>query len=93
MAKNNGMAILMVDYKGDRLQSIVAAVSFVKSKIRRGFEKYCEKCDSRGGAEAVRENKPYIYKCCFGMVDVAIPIVFQRDIFRCCDDWSGKDGL
>lgn len=42
------------------------------------LKKYCEKCDSRGGAEAVRENRPYIYQCCFGLIDVAIPIVISE---------------
>lgn len=42
------------------------------------LKKYCEKCDSRGGVEAVRENRPYIYQCCFGLIDVAIPIVISE---------------
>ncbi len=37
--------------------------------------KYCQKCDSRGGLEAVRLNKPYIYLCHYNIVDIAIPII------------------
>ena len=79
LAKTTGMAILMVDYKGRPITKHSGCCEFCK-KVRSDevLKKYCEKCDSRGGAEAVRENKPYIYKCCFGMVDVAIPIVFQE---------------
>ncbi|MGL5245486.1 MAG: PocR ligand-binding domain-containing protein, partial [Sarcina sp.] len=36
---------------------------------------YCQKCDSRGGLEAVRLNKPYIYLCHFNIIDIAIPII------------------
>lgn len=79
LAKTTGMAIIMVDYKGKPLSKHSLCSSFCK-KIRNDdmLGQYCEKCDSRGGAEAVRENKPYIYKCCFGLIDVAIPIVFKN---------------
>ena len=78
LAKTMGMAIIMVDYKGKPLSHHSCCCDFCK-KIRQDdiLGQYCEKCDSRGGAEAVRENRPYIYECCFGLVDVAIPIVFQ----------------
>lgn len=78
LAKTIGMAIIMVDYKGKPLSNHSYCSNFCK-KIRNDeiLGQYCEKCDSRGGAEAVRENKPYIYKCCFGLIDVAIPIVFK----------------
>ena len=78
LAETTGMAILMVDYKGRPITKHSCCCEFC-DKVRSDevLKKYCEKCDSRGGAEAVRQNKPYIYKCCFGMVDVAIPIVFK----------------
>lgn len=25
----------------------------------------------------MRENRPYIYRCCFGLIDIAIPILSQ----------------
>lgn len=79
LAETTGMAILMVDYKGRPITKHSCCCEFC-DKVRSDevLKKYCEKCDSRGGAEAVRQNKPYIYKCCFGMVDVAIPIVFKE---------------
>lgn len=79
LAETTGMAILMVDYKGRPVTKHSCCCEFCE-KVRADevLKKYCEKCDSRGGVEAVRENKPYIYKCCFGMVDVAIPIVFKE---------------
>ncbi len=35
----------------------------------------CERCDSRGGLEAARLEKPYIYKCHKGLIDFATPII------------------
>lgn len=79
LAETTGMAILMVDYKGRPITKHSSCCEFCQ-KVREDeiLRQYCEKCDSRGGAEAVRENKPYIYKCCFGLVDAAIPIVFKE---------------
>ena len=37
-----------------------------------------QKCDSRGGLEAARNKKPYTYVCHMGVVDVAIPIIYQN---------------
>lgn len=39
--------------------------------------KYCQKCDSRGGLEAVRSNEPYIYLCHYNIIDIAIPIMID----------------
>jgi YesN/AraC family two-component response regulator len=39
--------------------------------------KYCQKCDSRGGIEAVRLNEPYIYLCHYNIIDIAIPIMID----------------
>ncbi|MBO8433736.1 MAG: PocR ligand-binding domain-containing protein [Tyzzerella sp.] len=79
LAKTSGMPIIMVDYKGTPLSKHSMCSEFcIRIRSDEVLGKYCEKCDSRGGAEAVRENKPYIYKCCFGLIDVAIPIVFKN---------------
>ncbi len=79
LANLMGMAILMVDYRGVPVTKHSNCCLFCQ-KVREDpiLKKYCEKCDSRGGAEAVRENQPYIYQCCFGLIDVAIPIVLQN---------------
>ena len=61
LAKTTGMAIIMVDYKGKPLSQHSCCCDFCQ-KIRQDdiLGQYCEKCDSRGGAEAVRQNRPYI---------------------------------
>lgn len=70
------MAIITVDYKGIPVSKHSFCNPFCGT-VRNDPElsSYCQKCDSRGGLEAVRLNKPYIYLCHFNIVDIAIPII------------------
>ncbi|WP_252233382.1 PocR ligand-binding domain-containing protein, partial [Clostridium sp. DSM 1985] len=58
------VAIIIVDYKGNPITKHSGCHRFCKA-VRANPElvKYCQKCDSRGGLEAVRLNEPYIYLC------------------------------
>jgi len=70
------MAIITVDYKGVAVTKHSNCSEFCK--MVRKYPKYrelCEKCDSRGGLESVRTQKPYIYVCHAGLVDFATPII------------------
>lgn len=69
------LAIITVDYKGIPITVHSNCHPFCQ-KVRNDPElsKRCQKCDSRGGLEAVRSNKPYIYLCHYNIVDIAIPI-------------------
>lgn len=72
------LAIITVDYKGNPVTQHSSCSKFCE--IVRGDEelsKYCKKCDSRGGLEAVRLNEPYIYLCHYNIVDIAIPIIID----------------
>ena len=73
------MAILMVNYKGEPITPHSGCQKFC-AQIRKNSEmrKWCQKCDARAGFEAMQDNKPYIYKCHFGLVDIAIPIVVDN---------------
>ncbi|GLX66090.1 PocR ligand-binding domain-containing protein [Paenibacillus glycanilyticus] len=73
------MAIITVDYKGVPVSKHSQCQSFC-SEVRKdpALSSYCQKCDARGGLEAVRSNKPYIYQCHFGILDIAIPIVVDN---------------
>ena len=73
------MAILMVDYKGVPATKHSGCHAFCQ-KIRQDpkLNGYCQKCDSRGGFEAMKNNSPYIYKCYFSIVDMAIPIIVNN---------------
>lgn len=72
------VAIIVVDYKGNPVTKHSGCHRFCKA-VRANPElvKYCEKCDSRGGLEAVRLNEPYIYLCHYNIIDIAIPIMID----------------
>lgn len=72
------MAIITVDYKGVPVTKHSHCQSFCQA-VRKDemLSEYCQKCDARGGLEAVRINKPYIYSCHFNIVDIAIPILID----------------
>ncbi|MCH4886361.1 AraC family transcriptional regulator [Acidaminobacter sp. JC074] len=75
MSKATEMAIIAVDFKGNPVTKHSRCQAFCT--LVRSDEKLndlCEKCDSRGGLEAARLQKPYVYMCHMGVVDVAIPI-------------------
>lgn len=73
------MAIITVNYKGIPVTAHSRCQPFCES-VRRDPElsAYCQKCDARGGLEAVRLNKPYIYRCHFNIIDIAIPILVDN---------------
>ena len=74
-----GLAIITVDYMGVPITGHSSCTKFCK-KIRSSINlfNYCEKCDSRGGLEAARIRKPYIYICHAGVLDLAIPIIVDN---------------
>lgn len=73
------MAILTVDYKGIPVTKHSYCQPFCQG-VRQDshLSQYCQKCDARGGLEAVRQNKPYIYLCHFNIIDIAIPIIIDN---------------
>ncbi len=72
------VAIIIVDYKGNPVTAHSGCYRFCRA-VRANAElvKYCQKCDSRGGLEAVRLNEPYIYLCHYNIIDIAIPIMID----------------
>lgn len=68
-------AILTVNYKGEALTTHSNCSEFC-AQIRKDpkLSKLCRKCDSRGGLESVRLNRPYLYLCHLGVIEIAIPI-------------------
>lgn len=73
------MAIVIVDYKGNPVTKHSGCHKFCEMvRDNPNLAKHCQKCDSRGGLEAVRLNKPYIYLCHYNIVDVAIPIIIDE---------------
>lgn len=76
IAEATGISIITVDYKGKPATKHSKCSEFC-SLMRKNdrFSELCEKCDSRGGLEAARLEKPYIYRCHKGLVDFATPII------------------
>ncbi|AOZ93006.1 PocR ligand-binding domain-containing protein [Paenibacillus crassostreae] len=73
------MAIITVDYKGIPVTKHSYCQPFCQG-VRKDsvLSSYCQKCDARGGLEAVRLDKPYIYKCHFNIIDIAVPIIIDN---------------
>ncbi|WP_438348494.1 PocR ligand-binding domain-containing protein [Paenibacillus sp. FA6] len=73
------MAIITVDYKGTPVTEHSYCQPFCQG-VRKDsvLSPYCQTCDARGGLEAVRLNKPYIYMCHFNIIDIAIPIIIDN---------------
>jgi ligand-binding sensor protein/AraC-like DNA-binding protein len=76
IAKATDMAVITIDYKGHPITKHSQCSAFCNS-VRKNPELSinCEKCDSRGGLEAARNQEAYIYLCHLGIVDFAIPII------------------
>jgi len=79
LAVVTGMAIITVDYKGVPVTVHSGCSAFCK-RVREvpALNMACQKCDSRGGLEATRQQKPYIYLCHAGILDAAIPIIVKN---------------
>ncbi len=78
IANATNFSVLTVDYKGIPVTQHSQCSDFCKTVRRHSvYAKLCEKCDSRGGIEAARIQKPYIYLCHFGLIDFAVPIIIN----------------
>lgn len=78
LAAQTKLAIITVDYKGVPITTHSGCRPFCAAvRSRPNLEKHCQKCDSRGGLEAVRMNAPYIYLCHCNIIDIAIPIIID----------------
>lgn len=76
IARATKMAIITVDYRGRPVTEHSCCHPFCQSvRADERLSSYCQKCDARGGLEAVRQNAPYIYYCHFGIIDIAVPIM------------------
>ena len=76
IARLTGTAIITSDYKGNPSTKHSCRTDFC-SVIREDpiSRKRCYRCDALAGLEAVRRERPYIYLCHCGIVDVAVPVL------------------
>lgn len=76
IAEATDLALLMVDFKGVPVTQHSGCTTHCQQIRELGhYRDLCQKCDSRGGLEAARLQKPYIYVCHRGIVDLAVPII------------------
>lgn len=79
LAHETKMAIVMVNYKGEPVTKHSECHEFCNMvRNDKKLKAYCQKCDAIGGFEAMRNKEPFIYKCYFSIVDIAIPIVVNK---------------
>lgn len=78
ISKATEMAIVTVDFKGVPFTGHSESSQHCQM-VRKNptYRDLCQKCDSRGGLEAARKQKPYIYICHRGLVDLAVPIIVK----------------
>ncbi|NHL29306.1 histidine kinase [Clostridium botulinum] len=76
LAENTGLAYNIVDFKGNPINNYSNFCDFC-SKVRNTKEgmKICYDTNAHAGLEAAIRQKPYVFKCPAGLVDVAIPII------------------
>lgn len=77
--KVTDMAFLTVDYRGEPVTEISGCTPFCTCRRKYScYQKSCCLSDAYGGATAAITNEPYIYKCPVGLVNIAIPIVIDK---------------
>lgn len=77
LAKLTGTAIICVDVNGVPVSKSSGQTDFCRVMRQNPVtRKRCYRCDALAGLEALRHEKPYIYLCHCGIVDVAIPVLY-----------------
>lgn len=77
-SKATKIAAVVVDFKGEPITKYTGFTHFC-SAVRKNESclNACFKSDAHGGVEAARSGKPFIYTCHAGLIDFAVPIVFE----------------
>lgn len=77
LAKLTGTAIICVDVNGVPVSKSSGQTDFCRVMRQNPVtRKRCYRCDALAGLEALRLERPYIYLCHCGIVDVAIPVLY-----------------
>lgn len=72
-----GLAVIAIDYSGRPLTNYSRCTPFCAKMRASKMASYCQKCDARGGLEAVRSGQAYYYLCHAGLVDIAVPMMVE----------------
>lgn len=80
LAAVTDMAVLTVDSAGKPVTRHSKCTDFCRAmRSATQSSKLCESCDYRGGHIAQNMQRPYVYKCHMGIVDMAVPLVVDRE--------------
>lgn len=76
LAAVTDMAVLTVDSAGKPVTRHSKCTDFCRAmRSATQSSRLCESCDYRGGNVAQSLQRPYVYKCHMGIVDMAVPLV------------------
>ncbi|MEK3687501.1 PocR ligand-binding domain-containing protein [Paenibacillus sp. FSL R10-2736] len=76
LAAVTDMAVLTVDAGGKPVTRHSKCTDFCRAmRSATQSSRLCESCDYRGGYAAQSMQRPYVYKCHMGIVDMAVPLV------------------
>jgi len=78
-AKSLEMASITTDINGNPVTNPSCFTEFCMDLTRstKGGNKRCVECDRRGGQQASKTGRPYVYKCHAGLMDFAAPIMLE----------------
>ncbi|WMJ80544.1 PocR ligand-binding domain-containing protein [Clostridium sp. MB40-C1] len=80
LAEITGLAYNIVDFKGNPINNYSNFSEFCKKmrSTKEGMKTCCD-TNAHAGLEAAIRQKPYIFKCPAGLVDVATPIIVNNN--------------
>lgn len=101
LSEASDMAMITVDSQGKPVTEHSRCSEYCEMvRASSCLNDLCRKCDSRGGLEATRLGRPYLYICHMGLLDFAVPIVVSGHYTGAVlagqvllQDDSEKDGL
>ncbi|BCZ44832.1 hypothetical protein psyc5s11_08990 [Clostridium gelidum] len=78
-AESMGIASITVDKSGNPVTTPSSYTSFCIDFVHSTTigDNRCAECHRKGGEEAARTGKPYIYTCHAGLIDFAAPILIE----------------
>ncbi|QHI71255.1 PocR ligand-binding domain-containing protein [Aminipila terrae] len=77
-----GMAFIAVDYKGNPVTKQSGFTEFcARGRKYPEFMGLCYQCDAHGGLHAAISGKPHIYICHAGLIDFAVPLMYEGDYY------------
>lgn len=77
-SKAMGLAFVTVDYKGCPITHYSGFTPYCQlGRKHQDFFEMCKQCDAHGGLQAAITGQPYIYRCHAGLVDFALPLIYD----------------